>query len=791
MQALHLIAVFAASGLLALWLSHRFLLPISRRAAAALLLLPLVLTGSALFTGGYYGPLNIAYASAPLNPRSEDLPKESYDNGILSDVAIQMVPWRKAVRKAVFHGQAPLLNRFSLSGDILLAGYQTAVFHPATWIGFLLPLPTAWTFAMAFTQFLAALFAFLFLRELRVGETAAFLGAAAWTLSNLIPFIQGWSLANVFVAFPLLLFGLHRLAAGRGGGFAGALIAYVLMWVGGHPETVLQCSAAAGVFFLFELFASRRRVRAAGGAIAAGLLAFAISAAAVLPFLEALPQTAESSFRKAVFAHEKKSVSAAESLTGVVGLIYPRAYVGVTGRRPAFAGAFFYVNRAYVGGLALALAAWGLASRRREKWGLLAAGLFSLMVGVGFPGISDTVARLPLFDISLNGYFAWIAAFVLSALAGLGAQELQERDAGRSLLPPLFLLASLLLAGLWWRLQLVRNGLDPEPHEISMLAVLVPGSLLILGVMFWRGKRSLLAAWALLLLLLSRTAEIPEEYPTFPSRLFYPEIEEFRSLPAGPEPYRTTGLSYAMVPNQSSLWELEDPRGYQAMTNARYSETFPLWCVPQPVWFNRIDDPTRPFLSFLNVRFAIGWPREPVPPGWREFARGGNCSVFQNPRALPRAFAPERIRFVPDGQSTVEEMKTCPDFSKLAWIEHSRDGPGETANGPATVATKREGFDLSLDVRAAAPSWIVVSQTAWKGWKAFLGEERIPLHFANHAFLGFQVPAGSHRVRLLYRPDSFRIGLSVSALSLAATVGVVFLRRKRRLRPEERICIFL
>jgi hypothetical protein len=841
-----LIAVYGASGLAAVWLASRFLLPVSKRAAAVLLLLPLILTGRAVFTGGFYGPLNISYSTAPLSARAGELPERRYENGGLSDVAIQSVPWREAVREAVFGGHLPLLNRFTLSGDILLAAYQPGVFHPATWIGFLLPLPTAWTFAMAFTQFLAGLFAFLFLRELEAGETAAFFTAAAWTLSNLVTTSQGWSLAGVFVAFPLLLFGLSRLARAAPGGFGSMVAASVFMWVAGHAETVLYANAAAGVFFLFELGArprkallragdslaasgmlekplvrrssatpprgfsalplsrrprrardrpfsdgllarSRRPARAAAGAVAAGVLAFAISAVAVLPFLEALPQTIESGYRRAVYAHAKKSVSVPESLRGAIGMIAPYAYYSVPlGEQPRMPQSFLLVSRGYVGGLALIIAAVGLTSARRAKWGLLTVGLSSLLVAVGFPGITDAVTSLPLFDIGINDYFAGISAFCLAALAGLGVQALTERGGVVGFALPALVLASLLAVGLSWRRALLRMGHDTEAFETSLLLLGAPILLFVLTLALWPRLRPCLGAFAVALLLLSRTVEIRRDYTTFPSRLFYPKIPELSSLPVSQEPYRTAGLGYSLVPNQSSLYGLEDPRGYEAMTLGRHFATFPLWSVLQPVWFNRIDDPSRPFLSFLNVRFLLAEPTDRTPPGWIDFARGRNCALFENPAVLPRAFAPERIRFVRHGDGTVEEMKTCSDFGKLAWIEDASETPREIQNGRAAVTARRDGADLDLTIHAEAPSWIVVSQTAWKGWKAFAGERLLPLKFANHAFLGFRVSPGTHRVRLVYRPNSFRIGVAVSLLSLGGAVAVL-VRRKRPLLPLDRV----
>ena len=130
MNALRLIAVYAGACGLVLWSVHRLVRPLSLRASAALALLPLVLTGSALFTGAFWGGLNLAYTTAPLGARANELPLAAadYDNGILLDHICEIVPWRKAVREAIRTGHAPLWNRFSRSGDILLGAAQPAPF---------------------------------------------------------------------------------------------------------------------------------------------------------------------------------------------------------------------------------------------------------------------------------------------------------------------------------------------------------------------------------------------------------------------------------------------------------------------------------------------------------------------------------------------------------------------------------------------------------------------------------------------------------------------------------------
>jgi hypothetical protein len=104
---------------------------------------------------------------------------------------------------------------------------------------------------------------------------------------------------------------------------------------------------------------------------------------------------------------------------------------------------------------------------------------------------------------------------------------------------------------------------------------------------------------------------------------------------------------------------------------------------------------------------------------------------------LARAFDSAAVRFEADASRTVKEMAACADFSRVAWIE-DRKRAGWKRNGPAEVTTVRRGADLEISVTARARSWIVVSQTFWKGWQARRAVGKFP-YFANQAFLSFEV----------------------------------------------------
>jgi hypothetical protein len=280
-------------------------------------------------------------------------------------------------------------------------------------------------------------------------------------------------------------------------------------------------------------------------------------------------------------------------------------------------------------------------------------------------------------------------------------------------------------------------------------------------------------------LVVSRVAETGSVYPTMPASAFYPPIPVLDVIPRG-APARVVGLGPVLVPNAATLYGLEDVRGYESMTFRPLYETYPLWSRPLGAWFNVVERLDRPFLSFLNVRWAVAAPGADPPPGWTVKARGIGAVVLENGSALPRAFVPALLRSVPGRIERLRALGEIEDFSRFGVLAEP-GGPADwVRNGAATVAIERYGPQrMSLSVDAREPAVIATSVTAWKGWNASLDDVALEPISYNHAFLAVRVPAGRHRVELRYLPDGFRAGMIVSLLTLAGSI-LLLLRRPSR-----------
>jgi hypothetical protein len=72
--------------------------------------------------------------------------------------------------------------------------------------------------------------------------------------------------------------------------------------------------------------------------------------------------------------------------------------------------------------------------------------------------------------------------------------------------------------------------------------------------------------------------------------------------------------------------------------------------------------------------------------------------------------------------------------------------------------------DIEVESTADRPAALVVSDAWSAGWTATLDGEPVPLWATNTAVRGVAVPAGTHRVRMLYDAPGLRAGKILCAL---------------------------
>ena len=115
------------------------------------------------------------------------------------------------------------------------------------------------------------------------------------------------------------------------------------------------------------------------------------------------------------------------------------------------------------------------------------------------------------------------------------------------------------------------------------------------------------------------------------------------------------------------------------------------------------------------------------------------------------------------------------DPTKVVYLPDSLRPLATVTNAASArvLSTRWTAQELRLEVEADAPAWLVIAQTYYHPWKAFVGERELPLHRANHAFQALEISAGLQQVTLRYVDHAFTLGV---CLSLATLSAVLFAR---------------
>ena len=423
---------------------------------------------------------------------------------------------------------------------------------------------------------------------------------------------------------------------------------------------------------------------------------------------------------------------------------------------------------AEAGSIALALALFALwRSRARERWFFALLGVICLTASADAWPVAQWLHRLPLLNLAMNDRLASAVPLCIAILAAFAIESISDR-------------AALVMTGLL--ILLAAGALGMRPGSIDMprlIAELAPLAIAVAIVLFVR-NRALVVPALLGLILVQRTISDGRLVPANDSRIVFPPVALFKPLQSIREPFRIVAAGPALFPNTATMYGLEDARVMTAMSLWTFNETFPAWCRRGAYGFNQIDDVSRPMLSMLNVRFAVVPKGDPIPTAWRAVMIDHDSALIENERVLPRAFVPRSVRI--GIANDVEDMTAATDFAGIAWLDIP-GVPHDAPNGPGTIAIHPRKLGFDLDVTMEQGGFIVISEAKWKGWRASVDRHPATIVTANHAFLGVYVPAGRHKIRLTYLPQSFVIGRAITLGTLGLLILASIIRWRMRVRP--------
>lgn len=213
--------------------------------------------------------------------------------------------------------------------------------------------------------------------------------------------------------------------------------------------------------------------------------------------------------------------------------------------------------------------------------------------------------------------------------------------------------------------------------------------------------------------------------------------------------------------------------GYDPLILQRYEAFITSW-----------PDPRARTYDLLNARYLVTLaPLEPSDEADapRLLLEQSGVYVYERPGALPRAWVVPQVERVEDGAALarIHEPGFDPHATALVDSEFACT-PASPEAGEAQILSDAQNR-IEVQVRGGG-GLLVLSELDYPGWQAEVDGDPAQLVRADYLLRALCVPAGEHRVELVYDPPLLKVGLAVTGLALLWVAGIALWRRIERQR---------
>lgn len=660
-----------------------------------------------------------------------------------------------------------------------------------------------------------------------LSRPAALLGAVVFMFNDFnITHIGNPNMVAVGAWLPLVLLLFQRALNARRIFFAmlaGAITG--IAYLAGHIQPFLYILFVVGLYAGYEVLTSQRgdeqtRRRGDGGTRSSFtrlllypstcLLVYlvftvAIAAISLAPNLEMSSQ----SLRETLSYQDASAFSLPPAQ--MIGLFVPALF----GRGPDIHwGPWERVEVGYVGILPLILAALGLIWRRdRVPRFFVVLGLIALLLAMGFYSIvHGWLFLVPGYSqIRVPARFVFLLDFALAALAAYGCDALLHplpirwRAAWRKTFPVLAIaLTAVVLVFIPLMFVAVNLNQSQDPsifyrtangfNGLVLFALLLGGSLVLLLARRTRWlSRSVwtLAVVVFVFLDLASLGAYLDSGEQNPSANFN-HRQAFAFLKSDPNQFRIENGPVIVGPKnelQDSWFEWQPNLGLIAGLDDAAGIYNPLLLQRYDRYWKVASGRENVLYDLLNIKYLISKKDAKLSAKFTlAFDGDPQVNIWLNQKALPRAFMVYQTKVVSNGDEAFDAIQQK-DFDPAKTIILESKAQRPTPNSQSSISNiqmssvglkSRSPNSLEYEVTTAAEGYLFVGETFYPGWRATVDGQEMPIVRADYLFRAVRVPAGTHMVRMIFDPLSWKIGVALTGSGFAGlVVGWLVDRRKR------------
>ncbi len=719
----------------------------------------------------------------------------------------------------------------------LAAFQTTVLYLPSILLFAFFPVVVAFNLNILLHFSLAGIFTYLYMRTLKVSTVPAlFSGVAYMFCGFLVHWAHNVIVHNSSIWLPLILFLLEKIKNERKfiyviwGSFSFAVLIFA-----GHPQ-ILTYTTMVILFYIAYMTVNAKKDRYTvllygslvfllGGLLGAIQLLPAMELADLSIRTEITPDTPFISFA---------SFNLTYLITFLFPYFFGTPYPGFYPME--YSLNFLFEGIGYIGILPLMLSFTAFLIKKDGAnilffWAFILLISFFLSMGNNNPFFS-IICKIPFLNLFWNNTVHMFELnFAIAILGGLGLdsivsgkrKQIRKKTA-------VFLTGALLViaagGGIYFKKAIsgeMGNHYRDQLLKIIVItnpAIYVPIIFMIAsGLIFWflmnRPKNRIGLGILIIILfadlfffghfILRRSTAVDE----FIQKGKYPHAIKFlQKTERDPNNYRVFPVisslseitsSDFVFSNNNILYPISSIAGYEpfylkdhfALFNANRNGTFqdPLSLVNN----NRI-------ISLLNVKYLIVNPhhvsaiesvkaevslvdpktdkstRNSISLYEKVFTSSSGTRIFKNRNALPRTYLVSKIRPTEnfdDAHKIMWNENDPFDPKQEALVEFNGSNPtAELTQGKATIISYRPR-KIVIQTESDGKSFLVLSDTCYPGWKAFIDKQETPIYRTNGIVRGVFVTPGTNIIRFVYSPLSFKIGAFISFVTLAILLFLI------------------
>lgn len=714
-------------------------------------------------------------------------------------------PLRKIVVGQLAKKQIPLWNPYSFSGNTILGAYQSAVFHPLSWLFLLLPQIDAWSIIIVISPLFVFISMYLFLRDLRISDRLSFFGSVVYAFSGIM--IVWWEemFMSVYsiIPLPLALMAVNRLFRKVNHHDVLLLVfSFVFSILSGYFQTTFYLFLLTCLYVLFKfLVIEKKKYIPLILIIVCCFVSLLISGIQLTPALEAYTWSARGvTDVKAMF--EMFFAQASHLIT----FIAPD-FFGNPATHNYYSNSFYHEKVIWIGIPALILVLYNCISIYKQRTNY--ENIFFTLLGIIFLSFIFSLPtswyilyglHLPFLSEMTPTRISYLVSFCFAVSATYGLDQYEkENNSKKAIIISIFLILVLIFLSFYAFNQFPKAD---NRSQISVRNLVVPSIIMciscfwmIAGKIFQKFKK--VPYFIFVFLSLAGSLYFANKYLYFSKKSYvYPDtavISKLKSM-IGIDRYWSVGNAY-INRNFSNYFGIQSPEGYESFNIKRYSELV----YESHNHASNVQKPERAdaFLFYADNLKDVVQNRYPLrlmellgvkyiivkhdnlqsniyeSNGFRKIWNDDAFDIYIYSLAFPRYFLVSRYEVIENNTKILNRIYDSTFDLRNIVILEKNPNVSLSVNATGSASLKEYSPNKVIFETITDNSMLFfISDNFYPGWTAYIDDKPREIFRANYSFRSVIIPPGRHKLEFIFQPLSLKIGFILSCIGASSLLGL-------------------